>query len=84
MIVDAKPRYITIVMLKLLLFNYSGSCLASSCALSVHSAKNFLLFWMIGLIGPSETEDKPFKVQGSDSSAKGRPGGKSCDQILKN
>lgn len=37
------------------------------------SAKNFLLFWMIG---PSETEDKPFKVQGSDSSAKGRRGEK--------
>lgn len=36
------------------------------------------------MIGPSETEDKPFKVQGSDSSAKGRPGRKSCDQILKN
>ena len=32
MIVDAKPRDITIVMLKLLLFNYSGSCVASSCA----------------------------------------------------
>lgn len=81
MIVDAKPRYITIVMLKLLLFNYSGSCLASSCALSVHLQRIFSCF---DLIGPPETEDKLVKVQGSDSSAKGRPGGKSCDQILKN
>ena len=62
-------------MLKLLLLNYSGRCVASSCAF----CKDFspvLCVLSFGWLDLSEIEDKPFTVQGSDSSAKGRPGGK--------